>query len=91
MAVKKIPMRMCVACRQMQPKKELCRVVRTPEGEILLDRTGRKNGRGAYLCPNIRCLEKAIKIKALDRALEHSLDKETVEALRGEFTGVGEG
>ena len=48
--MKKIPMRMCVACREMKPKKELIRVVRTPEGEVLLDPTGRRNGRGAYLC-----------------------------------------
>lgn len=67
---KKIPMRMCVACRQMRPKKELLRVVRTPEGAVLVDATGRANGRGAYLCHNPECFHKAVRIKALERALE---------------------
>ena len=66
-------MRMCVACREMKPKKELVRVVRTPEGEIVADATGRKNGRGAYLCPVEGCLNKAIKTRALERALEQPL------------------
>ena len=66
---KKIPMRMCVSCREMQPKKELVRVVRTPEGAVVLDTTGRANGRGAYLCKKSTCLEKAIKSRALERAL----------------------
>jgi predicted RNA-binding protein YlxR (DUF448 family) len=63
-------MRMCVSCREMQPKKELVRVVRTPEGAVILDSTGRANGRGAYLCKKSACLEKAIKSRALERALE---------------------
>ncbi len=83
---KKIPMRMCVACRQMRCKKELVRVVRTPEGQVLLDTTGRANGRGAYLCHNMECLNKAIKAKALERALETSVDAETVEKLKEAFT-----
>lgn len=78
---------MCVACREKQPKKELLRVVRNTEGIVEIDRTGRKNGRGAYLCGKIDCLNKAIKTKALDRALEVHLDDETVERLRKEFTG----
>ena len=78
---KKIPMRMCVACREMKPKKELVRVVRTPEGQVLLDASGRANGRGAYLCGNPACLEKARKIRALERALEVSIDGETYERL----------
>ena len=84
---KKIPMRMCVACREKKPKKELLRVVRTTDGMIEIDRTGRKNGRGAYLCGHIECLEKAMKTKALDRALEVHLDEETVSRLKQEFTG----
>ena len=67
---KKVPMRMCVACREMQPKKDLLRIVRTPEGAIEIDRSGRMNGRGAYLCGRRECLEKAIKTRALERALD---------------------
>ena len=59
MSVKKIPMRMCTACREMKPKRELVRVVKTPENEILLDLTGKLNGRGAYICKSAECLEKA--------------------------------
>lgn len=84
--MKKIPMRMCVACRAMQPKKELLRVVRKTDGTVTVDRTGRVNGRGAYLCPNIDCFEKAIKTKAIERALEVRLDDETVARMRGEFS-----
>ena len=87
---KKTPMRMCVACRQMRPKKELLRVVRTPEGAVLLDKTGRANGRGAYLCNDIECLNKAIRIKALERALEAKLDEDTHQALTEAFGNAGE-
>ena len=62
-ANKKIPMRKCVGCQEMKSKKEMIRVIRTSEGEFLLDATGRKNGRGAYLCPNSDCLAKAVKNK----------------------------
>ena len=86
--MKKMPMRMCVACREMRAKKELIRVVRTPEGSVLLDETGRANGRGAYLCANEACLEKAIRIRAIERALEVKLDAETVEALRAGVKGL---
>ena len=80
--MKKIPMRMCVACREMKPKKELIRIVRTPEGPVEADLTGTKNGRGAYLCRSEECLEKAIKIHALDRALDVRLDSTGVENIR---------
>ena len=80
---KKIPMRMCVSCREMKPKKELVRIVRTPEGQVLLDRTGRANGRGAYLCENPDCLVKAVKSKALDRALDVKIGQETLDQLMG--------
>ena len=82
---KKIPMRMCVSCREMQPKKELVRVVRTPEGEVVLDTTGRANGRGAYLCKKSACLEKAIKSRALERALETKIEADTYDTLRAQF------
>ncbi len=80
--MKKTPMRMCVACREMKPKKELVRIVRTPEGLVEVDLTGKKNGRGAYLCRSEECLEKAIKIHALDRALDVRLDSAAVENIR---------
>ena len=82
---KKIPMRMCVSCREMRPKKELTRVVRTPEDTVLLDATGRANGRGAYLCKKSACLEKAIKSRALERALEVPIKPETYDVLREQF------
>lgn len=82
---KKIPMRMCVSCREMQPKKELVRVVRTPEGAVVLDTTGRANGRGAYLCKKSACLEKAIKSRALERALETKIESGTYDTLRAQF------
>lgn len=82
---KKIPMRMCVSCREMQPKKELVRVVRTPEGAVVLDASGRANGRGAYLCKKSACLEKAIKSRALERALETKIEPETYDQLRAQF------
>ena len=77
---KKIPMRMCVACRTMRPKKELVRIVRTPEGEVLADTTGRMNGRGAYVCRDPECLKKAIKIRALETKVEESLYETLKEA-----------
>ena len=82
---KKVPMRMCVACREMQSKKDLLRIVRTPEGAIEIDRSGRMNGRGAYLCGRRECLEKAIKTRALERALDQKIDEEIIERLRGAF------
>ncbi|HWQ61817.1 MAG TPA: YlxR family protein [Negativicutes bacterium] len=82
MKQKKIPQRMCVGCQSMKTKKELLRVVRTPEGEILLDPTGKKAGRGAYVCPSDECLAKAVKAKRLEKALEHAISAEVFAALR---------
>ena len=82
-------MRMCVACREMKPKKELIRVVRTPEGDVVADETGRKNGRGAYLCRSEASLNKALKTRALDRALEQPLSEAAVDALRQVIAGGG--
>ena len=87
--MKKVPMRMCVACREMKPKKELIRVVRTPEGEIFADETGRKNGRGAYLCRAEACFNKAVKTRALERALEQPLSEEAAAYLRQVIFGGG--
>lgn len=74
-------MRMCVGCREMKPKKELLRVVKKPDGHIQLDVTGKVSGRGAYVCPRRECLEKAIKHKQLERALESPLDEQVVKSL----------
>lgn len=78
---KKIPMRQCVGCREMKPKKELVRVVKSPEGEISLDFRGKAPGRGAYLCPDSACLKKAIKSKALERGFETAIPQEVYEEL----------
>jgi predicted RNA-binding protein YlxR (DUF448 family) len=78
---KKIPMRQCLGCREMKPKKELIRVVRSPEGEIRLDFKGKANGRGAYVCPDAGCLKKAVKAKALERAFSCQIPQEVYDAL----------
>ena len=78
---KKIPMRQCLGCREMKPKKELIRVVRSPEGEIRLDFKGRANGRGAYVCPDPGCLKKAVRAKALERAFSCQIPQEVYDAL----------
>ncbi|NCB04801.1 MAG: YlxR family protein [Clostridia bacterium] len=78
---KKTPMRMCVGCREMKPKRELLRAVRSPEGMVTLDETGKKPGRGAYVCYSAECLKRALKQRQLDRALETKLDAEVTAAL----------
>ena len=78
---KKIPMRMCVGCREMKPKKELIRVVRSPEGEVSLDATGKKPGRGAYCCFDAACLKRALKQGQLDRQLEVKLTDKVNQSL----------
>ncbi|HIS67019.1 MAG TPA: YlxR family protein [Candidatus Scatomorpha merdipullorum] len=78
---KKIPMRQCLGCREMKPKPELLRVVRSPEGEVSLDTRGKKPGRGAYVCPNADCLRRAVKSRALSRALETQIPDEVMERL----------
>jgi predicted RNA-binding protein YlxR (DUF448 family) len=71
--LRKIPQRMCVGCREMKNKKDLIRVVRTPDGAIEVDPTGKKSGRGAYLCPSQDCFNQAVKGKRLQKALEHDV------------------
>ena len=78
---RKIPMRMCVGCREMKPKKELLRVVRSPEGQVSLDATGKKPGRGAYCCYHAGCLRRALKQGQLDRQLEVKLSPEVNDQL----------
>lgn len=78
---KKIPMRQCTGCRTMKAKRELIRVVRSPDGEISLDFKGKKPGRGAYLCKNVDCLTRAKKSKALERSLETEIPAEVYAQL----------
>ena len=94
MKPRKIPMRMCVGCREMKEKRELIRVVRSPDGVVSLDPTGKKSGRGAYVCRDPDCLKRAIKQRQLERQLDAALSPETAEALKAEMealTGEGSG
>jgi len=85
MKPKKIPMRMCVGCREMKEKRELIRVVRGPEGDVSLDPTGKKSGRGAYVCRDAECLRRAIRQRQLERQLEVSLTEEVSAGLTKEM------
>ncbi|GAA0124279.1 MULTISPECIES: YlxR family protein [Clostridium] len=85
MKVKKVPQRMCTGCMEMKDKKQLIRVVRNKDGEISIDMTGKKPGRGAYICKSIDCLEKAIKAKRLERNLEVNIDEEVFIKLKEEI------
>ena len=85
MKQKKIPMRQCTGCREHKPKQELIRVVRSPEGEVSLDFRGKSSGRGAYLCPDPACLEKAIRSRALARALDCQIPDAIYDRLRSEM------
>ncbi len=78
---KKIPMRQCVGCREMKPKKELVRVVKSPEGVISIDFRGKAPGRGAYVCPDSACLKKAVKSRALERVFETEIPQAVYDAL----------
>ena len=89
MANKKIPLRQCVGCQEMKSKLELIRVIKTPEGEVTLDVTGRKNGRGAYLCKKKECLEKLRKTKGLERSLKIAIPQEVYEQLEKEMELLG--
>ena len=82
MGVKKIPLRMCVGCLEMRPKKELIRLVRTPNEGIILDSTGKKPGRGVYLCARQDCLTKALKGNKLEKGLKQPLTEELVQRLK---------
>ena len=85
---KKIPMRQCVGCGSMKTKKEMMRVLKTAEDEIILDTTGKKNGRGAYLCVSMECLQKARKNKGLERSFKMSIPNEVYDNLEKEFGEV---
>ena len=83
---KKMPERKCVGCNERKPKNELVRVLRTPEGDIQLDRTGKKSGRGAYLCHSTACFTKAVKAKRLQSALECEIPDNVITAIEKELT-----
>ena len=85
---KHIPQRTCIGCRAVRPKRELLRIVRTPEGEILFDPTGRRAGRGAYLCRDSQCLDRALRARELARALKAEPSPATVERLRQELAAL---
>lgn len=85
MAVRKIPMRQCTGCGEMKNKRELIRVIKTPEEEIIIDATGKKNGRGAYICCSNECFKKAVKTKGLERSLKVSIPNEIYEELEKEL------
>ena len=84
---KKIPQRQCMGCRERKEKRRMIRVVRTPEGNVNLDFSGKMNGRGAYICPQSACLKKAIRSKALDRSLEVTIPEEVYARLQKEMEG----
>ena len=85
MAVKKIPMRKCVGCAQMKEKRELIRVVRDPQGEISLDLTGKKSGKGAYICRNVECYKSAVKSKRFERAFSCAIPQEVYAKMQEEL------
>lgn len=84
---RKIPLRMCLGCGEMLPKRELLRVVKSPEGEVSLDPTGRKSGRGAYICHSLDCLRLARKKRSLERAFSCKIEDEVYDAMEGELAG----
>ena len=88
MSVKKIPLRQCICCGEMKSKKEMIRVIKTAEDQILLDATGRKNGRGAYLCPSMECFKKAVKGRGLERSFKMAIPREIYETLEKEMEEI---
>lgn len=85
--MKNLPKRTCIGCNEIKLKKELIRIVKNKDNEIFVDKTGKANGRGAYICNDVKCLEKAIKTKKLERTFETSINTEIYENLRGEILG----
>ena len=88
---KKIPQRQCMGCRERKPKRDMIRIVRTPEGVVCLDFGGKMNGRGAYICPDPECLKKAIRSKALERSLEVEIPEDVYARLQKEMEGANNG
>ena len=90
MKQKKIPMRNCKGCNEMKPKKELIRIVKSPEGEISLDLTGKKNGRGAYICHSVECFKKVRKSRRLEKEFECKIPEEVYDLMEKELLSDGE-
>ena len=88
-STKKVPLRQCIGCGEMKSKKEMVRILRTESGEIVMDATGRKNGRGAYLCPCMECFRKAVKNKGIERSFKMAVPKEVYAALEKEMEQIG--
>lgn len=88
-SAKKVPQRQCVGCGEMKNKKEMIRILKTPEGTFTVDTTGRKNGRGAYLCPCMECFCKAVKGRGLERSFKMAIPKEVYETLEKEMEQLG--
>ena len=89
MAVKKkIPMRKCVGCGEMKPKKDLMRILKTETGEFLVDADGKKNGRGAYICHSVECFRKAVKSRGLERSFRQQIPEEVYDRLEKEMDGI---
>lgn len=86
--VRKVPMRKCIGCQEMKSKKEMMRILKTSEDDIILDTTGKKNGRGAYLCFSKECFEKAVKSKGLERSLKTSIPQSVYESLKREIENI---
>ena len=88
MVAKKVPMRQCTGCREMKSKRDMIRVIKTAENEICIDATGRKNGRGAYLCPSMECFKKAVKGRGLERSFKMAIPREVYETLEKEMEEI---
>lgn len=89
MNTRKVPLRQCIGCGEMKTKKEMIRVIKTPEEDVLIDPTGKKNGRGAYICPSSECLKKAIKNKAIERSFKMNISGEVYKQLEEELIKLG--
>lgn len=90
MSTKKIPLRQCIGCGEMKSKKEMIRILKTDTGEIVLDATGRRNGRGAYLCPDMECFKKAVKSRGIERSFRMPVPKDVYETLEKEMKQLGQ-
>ena len=89
MVTKKVPMRQCTGCREMKSKRDMIRVIKTAENEICIDATGRKNGRGAYICPSMDCLKQAMKSRGLERSLKMSIPDTVYQQVEEEMSHIG--
>ncbi len=87
---KKIPLRQCVGCHEMKSKKEMIRILKTADEGVIIDTTGRKNGRGAYICPDSECLEKAIKSKGIEKSLKIAISNDVYDSLKEELKKFNE-